>query len=50
MALHEIILAALAGGSLLVVLGYGVWTHPSHDRELSEETEDALSRPYVGEC
>jgi len=49
MALHEIILAALAGGALLVVLGYGVWTHESHDRGLTEETADTLSRPYISE-
>jgi hypothetical protein len=30
------ILAFFVGSALLVVLGYGVWTHESHDRAEAE--------------
>ena len=49
MALHEVILATLVGGALLVVLGYGVWTHESHDRELTEGETQPLSRADIRE-
>jgi hypothetical protein len=50
MALHEVILATIAGGVLLAVLGYGVWTHDSHERDLTEGEAEPLSRYNLWQC